>query len=87
MTASAFAVARDGDLIYSLRRDGQIDAHRRLAKDATPVWHAASSESAASWSAAVATHGWLFTAGTRAQPGPDGTIGDLVVRKASDGAV
>jgi len=87
LAASAFAVARDGDLIYSLTRDGQIDAHRRLAKDATLVWHAASTESAASWSAAVATHGWLFTAGTRAQPSPDGTVGDLVVRKASDGAV
>jgi hypothetical protein len=80
----AFAVARDSNYDFALMRDGVVDGYRRSATANTAAWHAASADTTMAWSCALATQGWLFTAGAR-PAADDSAIGALVVRQTSDG--
>ena len=81
----AIAVARDGNSVYLLAKDGQVAAASMHQSAVMPRWRNASADAALVWRAISVTPGWLFVAGDREQATIAGQLASIVIQATDSG--
>lgn len=85
IASPAIAVARDASTVYSLTRDGQIDARVAHQTAAQRHWHALAVKPTMAWRAIAVSHELLFVAGDREDAATDGVLASVVIHQAATG--